>query len=84
MTLNWRTSESADDHAHDQEVNLAEVGNPGGAEWASVAPEFMGWRWEILDRWLYEDATTLAEGHVPTEEEAKQAVQSWVSENLPT
>jgi hypothetical protein len=37
-SLNWYTSVSADADNHDQEVDLAAIGCPGGASWASVSP----------------------------------------------
>jgi len=87
MELDWYPSGSADDQNHDQETDLARIGNPGGAEWASVAPDgrpqFGPWHWGIYGRWLWDDIdadpdSTLAEGPADTEDEAKAAVAGWV------
>lgn len=80
--LDWYTSASADPKHHDQEVDLDKVGNPGGASWAYVALGFgdTTWTWGVMDRWLEEDATQIAQGEAPTELEAKLAVQRWVEE----
>ncbi len=82
--LAWTTSASADDHAHDQETDLSAIGSPGGAIWASVAPEGNGWNWTICDRWLWEDADILACGSAGTEELAKAAVTSWAEGHMPS
>jgi hypothetical protein len=81
MNLNWRTSDSADDMNHDQEVDLDKAGNPGGASWASVSPDGAGWVWVVYDRWLDVDAEPdpeLARGGTDTEDQAKAAVAEWV------
>jgi hypothetical protein len=88
--LNWYTSNSADDQNHDQETDLAKIGNPGGAEWASVSPDgrpgHKPWNWEIYDRWIdvdEEPGHTLAYGKTDTEDLAKAAVAGWVAlENI--
>lgn len=88
--LNWYTSASADEHNHDQEVDLDHLGSPGDASWASVSPggsqddPARSWTWEIFDRWLLEDedgqpAKTLAYGTVADETAAKLAVENWVA-----
>lgn len=81
--LPWRTSASADEHAHDQEADLAALGSPGGAVWASVSPEGDGWHWGIYDRWLWEDIDAgghvLACGNVASEDQAKEAASAWVA-----
>jgi hypothetical protein len=79
MSLTWTTSVSADAENHDQEVDLAPLGHPKGACWASVGPDGDGWVWSVYDRWLYEDATTLAAGVETTEEAAKAAVEEWLA-----
>jgi hypothetical protein len=82
--LAWSASGSADPGNHDQETDLAAIGNPGGGEWASVAPETGGtWSWGVYARWLWEDidadpAATLAHGPAGDEPAAKAAVQAWV------
>ena len=86
MPLNWTTSVSADNQNHDQETDLAAIGNPGGAEWASVAPQGNGrWSWAIYTRWLWEDidadpASTLASDETDGEGTAKAAVEALVAE----
>lgn len=82
--ITWQTSDSADSANHDQEADLAALGNPGGAEWASVAPEGAAWSWAVYSRWLWEDidadpAATLASGPAKTEQEAKTAVATWIA-----
>ena len=83
MELAWYTSDSADECNHDQEVDLDRIGNPGGASWAYVAPDgrpgHKPWNCEVLDRWLYEDAETLAAGEADDEAGAKAAVTAWVA-----
>jgi hypothetical protein len=84
--LAWCTSASADAENHDQEVDLAALGAPGGAAWASVAPDSSPgpWAWVIYDRWIDVDSwpdPVLAEGPAGTEAEAKAAVQAWVRDH---
>lgn len=79
IDLAWTTSGCADDFNHDQEVDLGAIGSPGGAEWAYVCPNGGEWTWGVLDRWLWDDASYLANGLVPDEAQAKQAVQAWVA-----
>jgi hypothetical protein len=83
--LTWTTSGSADAENHDQETDLDSIGSPGGASWASVAPDSLPqygpWHWVIYDRWIDVDDEpdpTLAEGQADTEDEAKAAVTIWV------
>jgi hypothetical protein len=82
--LAWTTSESADAENHDQETDLCAIGNPGGAVWASVAPEGEGWAWNIYSRWGWEDIDAdpdalLSGGQAGDEDRAKAAVTDWVS-----
>jgi hypothetical protein len=87
--LAWRTSDSADEENHDQETDLAAIGNPGGAEWASASPDGrpgIPWTWGVYRRWLWEDIDAdperniLAEGIAGDEDEAKMRVAEWVRE----
>jgi hypothetical protein len=86
MELAWTESASADEHNHDQETDLTAIGSPGGGVWASVSPSHEGqWWWVIYDRWNDVDEApdpTLAEGHVAGEDEAKAAVNDWVTDHL--
>lgn len=80
--LRWTTSASADAENHDQETDLDAIGSPGGASWASAAPDgrkgHEPWTWEIWDRWLIEDGNLLANGEAASEDAAKAAVAIWV------
>lgn len=86
--ITWVMSESADADNHDQETDLAAIGNPGDACWASVAPESRPdgsqyWHWAIYRRWLWDDIdsdpeNTLANGESAGEADAKKAVETWV------
>lgn len=76
--MDWHPGQSADELNPDEEVDLAKVGNPGGAEWAYVAKGTTAWTWGVLDRWLWDDATVLAEGTEASKDAAKEAVQRWV------
>jgi hypothetical protein len=76
--LEWYEATSADDLHPDEEVDLAKIGNPGGGEWAYVADDSGGWAWGVLDRWLWDDASYLAQGKEATKEAAKAAVERWV------
>jgi hypothetical protein len=89
MELTWTTSASADEDNHDQETDLDSTGSPGGAAWATVAPEggpdHKPWMWVIYDRWIDVDEhdSELAAGETDHEDEAKAAVAAWVSlENI--
>jgi hypothetical protein len=84
MELTWITSASADEHNHDQETDLTVIGSPGGASWASVAPDGRAghkpWVWVIYSRWNDVDEgddAVLAEGEADDEDEAKAAVATW-------
>lgn len=85
MTLEWKPAQSADRDHPDIEVDLAKIGNPGNAEWASVTEESnpAGFSWAIYARWLWEDIDNdpnniLAEGTAASLEDAKSAIESWV------
>ena len=84
--LGWATSASADAESHDQETDLDAIGSPGGASWASVAPDgrpgHKPWTWTVYRCWLDVDTTPdseLAAGEADTEDEAKEAVTDWVA-----
>ena len=82
--LTWYPGTSADDDHDDVETDLAAIGGPGGAVWASVADEETWWSWAVYDRWLWDDIDadpgthTLAEGTAASREEGMQAVSDWV------
>lgn len=84
--LTWKTAESADRDDQDHEVDLSPIGNPGGAQWASVAEEQNGFHWGVYAHWLWEDIDNdpngvLAQGMTATMDEGKAAVQAWVEEH---
>jgi hypothetical protein len=89
MDLTWTLSASADEANHDQETDLGPLGSPGGAVWATVAPDGrVGrklWGWVIYSRWNDVDEgddAVLAEGEADEEDEAKVAVADWVEDHL--
>lgn len=85
MTLAWYSAASADETHCDVEVDLAALGNPGGAEWASVTHERDGvWHWAVYDRWLWDDLTVLASGSSAGPAAAQDAVSRWVVAHSPT
>jgi hypothetical protein len=82
--IKWVTSASADEDNHDQEAEMAAIGSPGGAVWASVSPDRGNWAWAVYATWLWEDIdtnpdATLAEGTAATEQDAKDAVAEWAA-----
>lgn len=87
MNLTWTTSASADDDNHDQETDLTAIGCPGGAVWASVAPDsrvlpgYGPWAWVIYNRWndVDDHDCELAAGPANSEDEAKAAVANWAA-----
>jgi hypothetical protein len=88
MNLTWTLSASADEANHDQETDLTAIGSPGGASWASVAPDGRGghqpWGWTVYSRWNDVDEgddAVLAEGGADGESGAKAAVAAWVADN---
>jgi hypothetical protein len=88
MNLTWTLSASADEANHDQETDLTAIGSPGGASWASVAPDgrdgHQPWGWTVYNRWNDVDEgddAVLAEGGADGESGAKAAVAVWVTEH---
>lgn len=68
----WTTSASADEFAHDQEIDL-------GDGWHALAYPFangVNWGWELWDQWLHTDEygeTGLRENGIESSEDAAKS-----------